>query len=113
MISQITHIKLLIENVEDFIKTEFQLLKLKSVDKSADIVSTIYASVVILVVATFFVFLLSIGLSMLIGRLLGNLELGFFAMAAFWGIICTVLLLARRKLLKEPAENTIIKKILD
>ena len=113
MISQITHIKLLIENFEDKIKTEYELLKLKAIDKSADMVSAIFSYVVILVCCTIFIFFVSLGLSFWIGRLVGNVELGFFAIAGLWGIICAILYLARKKWLKNPSEDVIIKKILD
>ena len=67
MISQITHIKLLLQNFEEYIKTDVELLKLKSVDKSADIVSSVFASVIIILAVIIFVFILSMGLSFFIG----------------------------------------------
>jgi hypothetical protein len=113
MISQITHIKLLLQNFEEYIKTDVELLKLKSVDKSADIVSSIFASVIIILVAIIFVLILSIGLSFFIGRLIGSLELGFFIMSGVWAIIFASLYLSRKKWLKRPAQDIVVKKILD
>ncbi|HSZ84717.1 MAG TPA: phage holin family protein [Puia sp.] len=113
MISQITHIKLLLQNFEEYVKTDVELLKLKSVDKSADIVSSVFASVIIIVAAIVFVLILSIGLSFFIGRMTGSLELGFFIMAGVWAIICASLYFSRKKWLKKPAQDIVVKKILD
>src|ERR1700722_233270 len=113
MISQISHIKLLLQNFEEYIKTDVELLKLKSVDKSADIVSSVFASVIIILAVIVFVLILSIGLSFFIGRMIGSLELGFFIMSAVWAIICASLYLSRKKWLKKPAQDIVVKKILD
>jgi hypothetical protein len=103
----------LLQNFEEYIKTDIELLKLKSVDKSADIVSSVFASVIVIIAIIVFVFILSIGLSFLIGRLMGSLELGFFIMSGVWGIICVSLYLSRKKWLKKPAQDVVVRKILD
>jgi hypothetical protein len=113
MISQITHIKLLLQNFEEYIKTDVELLKLKSVDKSADIVSSVFSSVIIILAVVIFVFILSMALSFFIGRMIGSLELGFFIMSGVWAIICAALYLSRKKWLKRPAQDVVVKKILD
>jgi uncharacterized membrane protein len=113
MLSQITNIKLLLENFEEKLKTDYDLLKLRAVDKSADIVSAIFSFVIIVVCCIIFILLASFGLSFWVGRLLGNIELGFFVIAGLWGIICALMYLARKKWLKTPSQDAIIKKILD
>jgi uncharacterized membrane protein len=113
MLSQITHIKLLLENFEEKLKTDYELIKLRAVDKSADMVSAIFSFVVIIVCCIIFILILSFGLSFWVGRLLGNIELGFFAIAGLWGIICAIMYLARKKWIKTPSQDVIVKKILD
>ncbi|HLY69739.1 MAG TPA: hypothetical protein VKR53_08415 [Puia sp.] len=113
MISQITHIKLLLQNFEEYIKNDIELLKLKSVDKSADIVSSVFASIVIIIAVIIFAFILSIGLSFYIGRIIGTPEFGFFIMSGVWAIICVFLYLSRKKWIKKPAQDVVVKKILD
>ena len=113
MMSQISHIKLLLQDFEDYIKTDVELIKLKSVDKSADVISSVFAFIIIILAVLIFTIILSIGLSFLIGRLLGSIELGFFVMSACWIIICAILYFSKKKWLKIPAQNVIVKKILD
>jgi len=113
MISQLSHIKELFRSFEDYIKINADLLRLKSVDKSADIVSSIFAFIIIIIAAIFFISLLSIAFCFLIGRLTGSLELGFFIMAALWGIFCVILYATRKVWLKKPAQDTVVKKLME
>jgi hypothetical protein len=113
MISQITNIKDLLKGFEEYLKTNGELLKLKSVDKSADIISTVFTAVIVILAGIIFLCVLTVALSFLIGRLTGSLELGFFIMAAFWGIFCAILYWSRAGLLKKPAQDTVVKKLLD
>jgi hypothetical protein len=113
MLSQISHLKLLLQNFENYIKTDAELLKLKSINKSADIISSIFAFIIIIIAVIIFTIILSIGLSFLIGRLLGSVELGFFVISACWAIICSMLYFLKNKWLKNPSQDVIVKKILD
>jgi hypothetical protein len=113
MISQLMHIKEFLQSFEEYIKTNAELLKLKSVDKSADIVSSVFAFVIIILAGMIFISMLTVALCFLIGRVTGSLELGFFIMAGFWGIFCAILYFSRKELLKRPAQDTVVKKLLD
>jgi hypothetical protein len=112
MISQISHIKLLIQNVKDYVNSQMRIIKLKAVDTSADFISSIIVVLTIALARCFFIFMLSFGFSFLIGAALGEISFGFFIMAAIWGMICAVLYFGRKKILKRSFKDAIIKKIL-
>jgi hypothetical protein len=113
MISQISNIKTLFNNFEDYLKTDVELTKLKAVDKSSDIFSSIVSAIVIFSAVILFIFILSLALSFYIGHLLGRTEAGFFIIAGVWGIILIILYLIRNRWPKIPARDEFIKKILD
>ncbi|HLX91275.1 MAG TPA: hypothetical protein VKR32_06305 [Puia sp.] len=113
MISQANNVKMLVKDAEDCLKTEIEAIKLKSVDKSSDIISSLFASTVIIVAGLIFIIFLSAACCLLLRRLTGSLELGCFIIAALWGLICLLLYLTRKQLLKGPAQNAVIKKILE
>src|SRR6476660_4891681 len=53
----------------DYFETRMELLKLKAVDKSADVISSVASTVVVAVIFTFFFLFLNIGLGIWIGDL--------------------------------------------
>jgi hypothetical protein len=85
----------LLEKATDYGITSLELIKLKALDKSSDIVSSLIPfSVFILLIASFLLFL-NLGVAFWLGEMLGKLFYGFFLVAAFYilaGIIVHFLL---------------------
>jgi hypothetical protein len=102
----------LVESARDYLETTADLLKLKAVDKSADITSSVVSGLVILVITIFGILLLNLGISFWLGNLLGEVWYGFFALGSFYILVAGVLMLFRSKWLKAPLNNSIIKKML-
>jgi hypothetical protein len=101
----------LFEKAEDYLETKMDLYRLKAIDKSSDVVSSIAARLVIaLFIASFFL-MVNIGLALLIGRSIGEIYYGFFIVAGFYLIVIAVLFAVRDKWLKAPISNLIIKSI--
>lgn len=74
----------LLERVTEYGKTSIELVKLKTLDKTTDIVSSLVpVSVVILLIASFMLFL-NLGLAFWLGEVLGKIFYGFFVVAAFY-----------------------------
>ncbi|MEP7197497.1 MAG: hypothetical protein ABI851_13330 [Saprospiraceae bacterium] len=107
-----TLIDSLFEKAEGYVKTNFDLFKLKAIDKSADVVSTIVAKLVILIVVFIIVILLNIGLSLWIGELVGKSYYGFFIVATFYVLVAIVLIYKRGIILKSPVNNSIILQMI-
>jgi hypothetical protein len=111
MEKQQNHIESLFGTVEDYFETKAELFKLKAIDKSSDIVSSIAARLVIAFFIASFFLMLNIGLAILIGRSIGEVYYGFFIVAGFYLIAIAILFSLRDKWLKAPISNLIIKSI--
>jgi hypothetical protein len=106
-----TQIGSLFEKAEGYIETKIDLFKLRAIDKSSDVVSSIASRMVIaLFVASFFL-MFNVGLAILIGRSLGEVYYGFFIVAGFYLILIAILYALRDKWLKAPINDLIIKSI--
>ena len=102
-----------IENAGDYLETRLDLFKLQAVNKSSDVTSSVVSRMVILLVVSFAIFILNIGLALWVGELLGKVYLGFFVIAGFYMFVGLMLHIFRRSCLKEPVSSMIIKKMLN
>jgi hypothetical protein len=105
-------IESLLEKAVDYGKTSFELAKLITLEKTADVASSVGPHSVALLFIASFMFFLNLGLAFLLGEILGETYYGFFAIAAFYGIIGLVLHLFMHKWLKKKISNYIIKQVL-
>jgi len=106
-------IETLIEKGSQYGKTTLELLKLKTLDKSADVVSNLVSWLVVAIFAVFFFLILNIGVALWLGELLGKSYYGFFALAGFYAFLALVFLIFRKQLIKKPVNNSIINQVLD
>lgn len=106
-------IEALVEKAEAFGKTSFELYKLKAIDKSSDVVSTLAARIAVIVVTLLFITVLNIGVSLWLGERLGKFYYGFFIVAAFYAVAGFVLFLFRNRWIKNPVSNSIIRDALN
>ena len=102
----------LLERAEQFSKTKFQLLKLKSVDKTADVSSTALSYLLFVVVLIISVIALNIAIAFWIGDLLGKDYYGFFMVSAFYALLGVVLYFIHSKI-KRYLQNTFIDQLLN
>ena len=102
----------LLEKAAEYGKAELELAKLKTLDKASDIVSASVPSLIVMASASVFMLFLNLGIAIWVGGLLDNLFLGFFAVAAFYGIIALILHILMRKWLKRKVGDYIIKRVL-
>jgi hypothetical protein len=105
-------IESLLEKATDYGKTSFELLKLRTLDKTSDVVSSLIPHSVVFVLMASFMFFFNMGLAFWIGEILGKTFYGFFVVAAFYGILGIVMHLFMNKWLKKKIYNFIIKQVL-
>jgi hypothetical protein len=74
----------LLDSVEDYAKTNIELIKLKGLDKLSDIASTVISRVAAIIACMTFLFMASIGVAFWLGDVLGRIWYGFFVVAAFY-----------------------------
>ena len=104
-------IETLLERATEYGKTSFELVKLKTLDKTLDVVSSfIPHSIVFIIFASFLVFF-NLGLAFWLGAILGETYYGFFVVAAFYSCIGIVVHFFMHKWLKKLIYNNIIKQV--
>jgi len=102
----------LLGKVAEYGKTNYELLKLKVLDKASDVISSLIPHSVVFVLIAFCLFFFNLGLAFWIGEILDNTFFGFIAVAAFYGIIGLIVRLFMFKGLKRIVGNYIIKQVL-
>ena len=112
MSNNASSIEVLLENVQDYVKTTLKLTKLNAIAQSSDVISSVISKIVISIAAAMFILLLSFGLAFLIGDLMGNVYWGFFIVAAFYLLLAVLIYSFKDQWIKVPVSNKIITKLL-
>ncbi len=107
-----TPIEYLLERGQAYANTTIQLLKLKGVERFADIASNLASNFVILILTAIFFINLNLGIALFIGDLFGKIWFGFLVVAAFYGIIGLFFYLFREHFIKRGVRNSVIKELL-
>ena len=108
MNSQERTIESLFEKAEDYSKTSLELLKLNAIDKTADVVSSLITRMTLFAVTTLFIFVITIGVALWIGELLGKTYLGFFVMGGVHVTIALLIYTFRREWIEKRIRQFII-----
>jgi hypothetical protein len=105
-------LELLLERAKEYGETSYELLKLKALDKTSEVVSSfVPLSVVVVIIASFLLFF-NLGLALWLGELLGRIFYGFFVVAAFYVITGIVIHFFMHKWFKRSVGNYFIKQVL-
>lgn len=113
MEDQANLIESLIEKGEQYGKTSLELLKLKTLDKSADVTSTLVSWLIVVIFAVLFFLILNIGVALWLGDLLGKSYYGFFFVSGFYAVLALVFWIFRKQLIKKPINESIITQVLE
>lgn len=104
-------IERLFEKVESYVKTTLELYRLKAIDKITDVFATIACSMIIGVIIALCFILLSLGLALYLGELLGKSYYGFFALGGFYGLVAIIMAMNRKEWIEININNFLIKQI--
>lgn len=108
----IKQVEALIENALDYGKSSLELVKLKSVDKTADVVSSLIPHLIVIVIFILFILFISMGLAFWLGEIFGNFFYGFFVVAAFYGVTGLFIHFFMHKNIKRKICNNLVKQLL-
>jgi len=108
-----TPLETLLDRAEDFSKTSIKLLKFKTIDRTAEIISTTVSWIVVVAVVALFFMILNIGIALWIGELLGKSYYGFFLVSGFYALLGIVILLFSGKWIRKPIRNSIISQLIN
>ena len=105
-------IESLFERTEAYTQTTLELSKLKLLETTTVVVTTIISKVSVIIMISLFVLVFNIGIALLLGELLGKTYYGFFIVAAFYLIGGIVLHFFLHGWIKKPVSDLIIKQAL-
>ncbi|MFN3755174.1 hypothetical protein [Flavobacterium sp.] len=112
MIDNATPIETLFERAKDYSKSTIELFKLNAIDKSADVVSSLLARLAVIMTVVLSVVIINIGISIWVGKLLGEVFYGFLIIGGFYAFIALLLHIFRHQWIKHPISNSIVKKMM-
>lgn len=105
-------IESLFEKAEAYGTTTYELSKLKLLETTTIVVSSLVARLSVIIMMSLFTLILSIGISLLLGDILGKVYYGFLVVAAFYLLAGVVLHFFLLKWVKKPISELIIKQAL-
>jgi hypothetical protein len=110
MEAHIDNLKPLLEKAETYSKTSLELIRLKTLDKAADVSSTFFSRLFFIVVALIFAITINIAIALWLGDVTGKAYYGFLMVAGFYAIVAVILLLLHPNI-KSGIRNAIIKNL--
>jgi hypothetical protein len=102
----------LLDRATEYGKTSYELVKLKALDKTTDIISSVIPHSVVFVLIASFLLFLNLGIAFWLGEILGKIFYGFFAVAAFYVLAGIIIHFFMHKRLKRIISNYFIQQIL-
>ena len=102
----------LLEKAGAFTSTSYELLKLKALDKTSDVASSIISRLFLFAAIFILVMVVNIGVALWLGELLGKTYYGFFLEGGFY-LLVTIILLLTHSRIKERVSNSIITQALN
>lgn len=111
MEKNINLIESLFESTIEYGKTSAELIKLRALHKTSEIVSSSIPHLMVIVVVIFFILFISLGFAFWIGILLENVFYGFFVVGAFYGITGLLMHFFMHKWMKMKFGDFIVKQL--
>lgn len=108
-----TSVEELFYKLKDYGDTRLNLFKLKGINKVSGFLSNIIVYAILILLFFLITICITISLALIIGSWLGHAYWGFFIMAAIFIIIGLVLYSGRKRFLKTPFSNKLIKELMD
>lgn len=102
----------LLEKTDDFIKTSIELAKYKAIDKITDVIAALIPNIFEALLILTVIFFLNLGLALWLGFVLGKTYVGFFIVAAVYGVAAIVLRIFMYKWIKAKISDYIVKLLL-
>ncbi len=102
----------IVQQAKQYGKSSIELFRLKAIDKTADVLSSLVSKLFVIVYFILVFVLLNIGAALWIGDVLGKLYYGFIVVALFYSVFGIILYASRHTWLKDPTRNYIIVQLL-
>lgn len=106
------NLETLFEKAEAYSKTTFELSKLRSLETIARVAPALISRIGVLIMFALFAMVISIGIALWLGEMLGNPYSGFFIVAGALGVAGILLRIYLYQWIKKPLSNLIITQAL-
>lgn len=105
-------IEALYERAEEYGKTTFELSKLKVLETTTTVVTSLVSRLSVILMLSMFALVFNIGIALFLGELLGKSYYGFFIVAAFYLLAGFILHFFLHKWIRKPLSDLIITQAL-
>jgi hypothetical protein len=102
----------LMEKMEQYSKSTYELSKLKALETTTVVVTSLISKLSVVIMASLFILVLNIGIALWLGELLGKAYYGFFIVAGFYLLAALVFNFFLHKWIKKPVTELIITQAL-
>lgn len=105
------NLKTIVETSSDYAKINMRLISLKLSEKLSNMLSGFFTLIILVVVFTFALIMISIGLAKWIAFALDNEWAGFFIVGGIYILAGIMLVVMKKTLIKEPVLNAIVQSM--
>jgi len=109
----ITSVEALFKRTTEYLETRIELVKLQTVNKITDVVSSLASRLIIVIFVLLMIVVLNTGIAIWLGEILGKMYYGFFCLAGFYLLLVIILAAARRSWIKKAIGNKLVRKMLN
>ena len=102
----------LLDKAKEYGITSYELAKLKTIEKTADVVSSFVPSTIVFVLVITCLLFLNLGIAFWLGEILGEAFYGFFIVSGFYIVLGLILHVFLHDWLKRVVGDSFIKHIL-
>jgi len=103
----------LVEKAEAYCKTNLELVKLRSVDKTAGVVSSAVSRTVAFLLIFMFLGMAGVGLSLWLGEIMGKTYYGFLCVAGLYALAGILLYVFKNNWIRKRVNEAIITEALN
>lgn len=104
-------IEMLLKSSINYGVAEIDLIKLRALNKTSDVVSSLIPPALVFFVLFLFLLFISFGLAIWLGQITGNNFYGYFIIAAFYAIVGLVLHFTMHDWIKRKVCNYLVKQL--
>ncbi len=98
-------------NVNNYVKTNIELIKLEVTEQTTNVASNLIANLLILLVGSLLLLFISLGAGFYLSNYFADNYSGFIVVAGFYFLIGLFLIIFKRNLIEKPFRNRIIYSI--
>ena len=102
----------LLKKAMQYVRSSFELIRLQSIEKISDLISSFACIVLIVLLVTLFGLFLNIGLALYLGKILGETYFGFLVVAGIYLLFAILFFVFRKQLILSPLTDLVISKLL-